>query len=226
MRAIKPIMNSLLVKLFLSVFIIIGPLIVVHIVNNYYAIEVIRSQVAQSNRNMLNIYMDQIDKGLEGVGKYIYQMTQNNSDLSFLQYNETLDSNDYEEAKIRLFNSITNQSYLYTSIDSIFIYSEANKDLLFTQNSSDNYFDRYKARDEIYQLLEKHPEELSEGRWNIWKGAKNYYLIQYYNVNGVYVGAWVNMDKLITPFKYIDFGDTGRALLATSNLEPITNKTF
>ncbi|MEH7545820.1 two-component system sensor histidine kinase YesM [Neobacillus bataviensis] len=226
MRKIKPIINSLLFKLFLSVFLIIGPLIVVHIVNNYYAVEVIRSQVAQSNKNMLNIYMDQIDKGLEGVGKYIFQITQNNTDLYFLQYNENLDPNDYEEAKIRLFNSITNQSYLYTSIDSIFIYSEAYKDLLFTQNSSDNYFARYEARDEIYQLLEKHPEELSEGRWNIWKGAKDYYLIQFYNVDGVYVGAWVNMDKLITPFKYIDFGDTGRALLATSNLEPITNKTF
>ncbi|MEH7418043.1 histidine kinase [Neobacillus drentensis] len=226
MRSIKPIFNSLLLKLFLSVFFIIGPLIVVHIVNNYYAVEVIRSQVAQSNKNMLNIYMDQIDKGLEGVGKYIFQMTQNNTDLYFLQYNATLDPNDYEEAKIRLFNTITNQSYLYTSIDSIFIYSKAYNDLLFTQNSSDDYFARYEARDEIYQLLEKHPEELSEGRWNIWKGKSNYYLIQYYNVNGVYVGAWVNMDKLITPFKYIDFGDTGRALLATSNLEPITNKTF
>ncbi|MCM3725796.1 histidine kinase [Neobacillus cucumis] len=226
MRTIKPIINSLLFKLFLSVFLIIGPLIVVHIVNNYYAVEVIRSQVAQSNKNMLNIYMDQIDKGLDGAGKYIFQMTQNNTDLYYLQYNDALDPNEYEEAKIRLFNTITNQSYLYTSIDSIFIYSEAYKDLLFTQNSSDNYFERYEARDEIYQLLEKHPEELSEGRWNIWKGAKDYYLIQFYNVDGVYVGAWVNMDKLITPFKYIDFGDTGRALLATSNLEPITNKTF
>ncbi|WP_160720486.1 sensor histidine kinase [Bacillus sp. USDA818B3_A] len=226
MSKIKPIFNSLLFKLFLSVFLIIGPLIVVHIVNNYYAVEVIRSQVAQSNKNMLNIYMDQIDKGLDGVGKYIFQITQDNTDLYFLQYNETLDSNNYEEAKIRLFNTITNQSYLYTSIDSIFIYSEAYKDLLFTQNSSDDYYARYAARDEIYQLLEKHPEDLIEGRWNIWKGAEDYYLIQYYNVNGVYVGAWVNMDKLITPFKYIDFGDTGRALLATSNFKPITNKAF
>jgi len=226
MWKMKPIFNSLLFKLFFSVLFIICPLIVVHIVNNYYAVEVVRSQVAQSNKNMLNIYMDQIDKGLDGAGKYIFQMTQNNTDLYYLQYNDSLDSNDYEEAKIRLFNTITNQSYLYTSIDSIFIYSEAYKDFLFTQNSSEDYFGRYEARDEIYQLLEKKPNELREGTWNIWRGKKNYYLIQYYNVNGVYVGAWVNMDKLITPFKYIDFGDTGRALLATSNFKPITNKAF
>ncbi|MBT2700947.1 histidine kinase [Bacillus sp. ISL-40] len=226
MGKMKLVFNSLLFKLFLSVFLIIGPLIVVHIVNNYYAVEVIRSQVAQSNKNMLNIYMDQIDRNLEGVGNYIFQITQNNTDLYFLQYNETIDPNDYEEAKIRLFNSITNQSYFYTAIDSIFIYSDAYKDFLFTQKSADNYFERYEARDEIYQMFEKNPEQLREGKWNIWKGAKNYYLLQYYKVDGVYVGAWVNMDKLITPFKYIDFGDTGRALLATSDLKPITNKKF
>ncbi|SMQ72065.1 two-component system, sensor histidine kinase YesM [Bacillus sp. OV166] len=226
MGKMKLVFNSLLFKLFLSVFLIIGPLIVVHIVNNYYAVEVIRSQVAQSNKNMLNIYMDQIDRSLEGVGNYIFQTTQNNTDLYFLQYNETIDPNDYEEAKIRLFNSITNQSYFYTAIDSIFIYSDAYKDFLFTQKSGDNYFERYEARDEIYQLFEKNPEQLREGKWNIWKGAKNYYLLQYYKVDGVYVGAWVNMDKLITPFKYIDFGETGRALLATSDLKPITNKKF
>lgn len=226
MGKMKLVFNSLLFKLFLSVFLIIGPLIVVHIVNNYYAVEVIRSQVAQSNKNMLNIYMDQIDRSLEGVGNYIFQITQNNTDLYFLQYNETIDPNDYEEAKIRLFNSITNQSYFYTAIDSIFIYSDAYKDFLFTQKSADNYFERYEARDEIYQLFEKNPEQLREGKWNIWKGAKNYYLLQYYKVDGVYVGAWVNMDKLITPFKYIDFGETGRALLATSDLKPITNKKF
>ncbi|MEH7482075.1 histidine kinase [Neobacillus drentensis] len=226
MGKMKLVFNSLLFKLFLSVFLIIGPLIVVHIVNNYYAVEVIRSQVAQSNKNMLNIYMDQIDRSLEGVGNYIFQTTQNNTDLYFLQYNETIDPNDYEEAKIRLFNSITNQSYFYTAIDSIFIYSDAYKDFLFTQKSGDNYFERYKARDEIYQSFEKNPEQLREGKWNIWKGAKNYYLLQYYKVDGVYVGAWVNMDKLITPFKYIDFGETGRALLATSDLKPITNKKF
>ncbi|PGY10682.1 sensor histidine kinase [Bacillus sp. AFS031507] len=226
MGKMKLVFNSLLFKLFLSVFLIIGPLIVVHIVNNYYAVEVIRSQVAQSNKNMLNIYMDQIDRSLEGVGNYIFQITQNNTDLYFLQYNETIDPNDYEEAKIRLFNSITNQSYFYTAIDSIFIYSDAYKDFLFTQKSADNYFERYEARDEIYQLFEKNSEQLREGKWNIWKGAKNYYLLQYYKVDGVYVGAWVNMDKLITPFKYIDFGETGRALLATSDLKPITNKKF
>lgn len=226
MRSIQPIFNSLLFKLFFSVLFIIGPLIVVHIVNNYYANEVIRSQVAQSNKNMLNVYMDQIDRGLQGVGHYVFQITQNNTDLYYLQYNETYDQNDYEEAKIRLFNTITNQSYFYTAIDSIFIYSTAYKDFIHTQNSTGTYIDYFTAKEEIIHLLENRPEELSQGRWNIWKGKNNYYLLQYVKVDGVYVGAWVNMDKLIKPFKYIDFGETGRALLATPELTPITHKTF
>ncbi|MEH7744924.1 two-component sensor histidine kinase, partial [Neobacillus drentensis] len=117
MKPLKPIFNSLMFKLFLTIFLIIGPLIIFHIINNYYANAVIRSQVAQSNKNMLSIYMDQIDKSLEGVGNYIFQLSAN-TDLYFLQYHENFDRNDYEEAKIRLFNSINNQSYFYTAIDS------------------------------------------------------------------------------------------------------------
>ncbi|MEH7494026.1 sensor histidine kinase [Neobacillus niacini] len=222
----KPIYHSLLFKLFLSVFLIIGPLIIVHIVNNYYAVEVIRNQVAQSNKNMLNVYMNQIDQSLDGVENYIYQITNTNTDLYYLEFNETLEKNDYELAKLRLFQSINNQAYFYPSIDSIFIYSSAYDDFLNTQKFADNYIERLAAAEEIKRLLKENPEQISAGRWNIWKGDKENYLLNFIKVEDVYVGAWVNMDKLILPFKYIDFGDTGRALLATSDNQPLTNKEF
>lgn len=225
MGRMKQIFNSLMFKLFLTIFLIIGPLIIVHIINNYYANEVIRNQVAQSNKNMLDIYIDQIDKSLEGVGNYIFQLSAN-TDLYFLQYHENFDLNDYEEAKIRLFNSINNQSYFYTSIDSIFLYSSSYNDFLNTKKNDVHFSERMYATEEIQNLLQKKPENLTEGKWNLWKGQKNYYLLYYLNIDGVYVGAWVNMDNLVKPFKYIDFGETGRAMLATSELQPITNKSF
>jgi two-component system, sensor histidine kinase YesM len=225
MGRMKQIFNSLMFKLFLAIFLIIGPLIIVHIINNYYANEVIRNQVAQSNKNMLNIYMDQIDKSLEGVGNYIFQLSAN-TDLYFLQYHENFDHNDYEEAKIRLFNSINNQSYFYTAIDSIFLYSSSYKDFFNTKKNDVNFSERMNATEEIHALLENKSKNLIEGKWNLWKGKKNYYLLYYLNIDGVYVGAWVNMNNLIKPFKYIDFGETGRAMLATSELQPITNKDF
>jgi two-component system, sensor histidine kinase YesM len=226
MRTIKPILNSLVFKLFLCITLIIGPLMVVHIIYTHYAVEVIRNQVAQSNQNMLNIYMNQIDQSLEGVSNYIFNLSQNNTDLYYMQYNENFELNDYEEAKIRLFHSIANQSNFYTAIDSIFIYSSAYKDFINTQKFADTFLERDSAREEIRQLIADPPEQVMEGSWNIWKGAKNYYLLQYFNVNGVYIGAWVNMERLIKPFKYIDFGETGQALLTTSELIPITNQKF
>jgi len=226
MRPIKFFLNSLMFKLFLNVIFIIGPLILVHIIYNYYAVDVTRNQVVQSNKNMLNIYIDQIDRSLDGASKYIFQMTQNNTDLYYLQNNETVDPNDYELAKTRLFNLITYQSYLYTAIDSVFIYSTANKDFINTGSSTETFLDHFKAKDEIRQLLETKPNMMPKGKWNIWKVGNQNYLLQYVEVDGVYVGAWVNMDKLITPFKYIDFGENGRALLATSDLTPITNMKF
>jgi two-component system, sensor histidine kinase YesM len=226
MRTIKPILRSLLFKLFLSVFLIIGPLIVVLIVNTYYSVTVLISQVSQSNKNMLNIYLDQIDRNLEGVGNYIFQISQNNPDISLLQYNENIDPNYYELAKIRLFDSISSQSNFYNTIDSIFIYSTTHKDFMNTPNYADTYPERKEAREEIHHLIDNKKNQLSEGKWTIWKGKDHYYMLYILKNEDVYVGAWVNMDKLVKPFKYVDFGETGRALLATSDLSPISNKKF
>ncbi|MCH1624364.1 sensor histidine kinase [Ferdinandcohnia quinoae] len=226
MKQLKPIFNSLLFKLFLSVVLIIGPLIIIHIVNNYYAVQVIRSQVAQSNNNMLNLYIDQIDNSLEGVGNYIFQLNANNTDLYYLQENESFDLNEYEEAKLRLFYAIGSQSEFYPTIDSIFIYSSTYDDFMNTQNYADSYTHRLEEKTEIIQVLRDKPDQVSEGKWSIVKGENNYYLLYYLTTDRVKVGAWVNMDKLIQPFKYIDFGENGRAFLTNSEFQPITSRNF
>jgi two-component system, sensor histidine kinase YesM len=225
-QEMKQVFNSLLFKLFLSVFFIIGPLIIVHIVNNYYAVEVIRSQVAQSNKNMLNLYLDQIDTSLDGVGDYIFQIYTKNTDLYYLQEDPSVNQNDYQEAKLRLFYDIGIQSYFYPTIDSIFIYSAVYDEMINTQNSADSYSQRNAEKMEITQLLRHKPEQIIEGKWSIWRGEKNYYLLYYLTTDDVTVGAWVNMDKLIKPFKYLDFGENGRAILTTSSFQPITSKGF
>ncbi len=226
MQTAKPFWNSLVFKLFFGLFIIIVPLVVVHIINSFYAVQVIKSQVAQSNKNMLNIYMDQIDQSLDGVGNYIFQLSEGNGDLLYLQENIASDYNEYLEAKLRLYQSIASQSNFYTTIDAIFIYSNVYKDMIYTQKFGDSYIERYTTVREMTRLFEEGPVHLSYGRWMVFEGEYQHYLLHVIKNGDVYVGAWVNMEKLIYPFKHIDFGESGRALITTSNNVPVTHQEF
>jgi two-component system, sensor histidine kinase YesM len=225
MKTIKPFWNSLVFKLLLGVILIIVPLIVVQIINSFYAVRILTSQVTQTNKNMLNIYMNQIDESLEGVTKYIYQLS-TESDLLYLQPNVASDYNEYTEAKLRLFQAISTQSNFYTTIDSTFIYASHYNEIIHTQKYGNSYLDRFTTVSEIINLLEEGYPQQSNGRWIIHQGSEKHYLLHVIQNGDVYVGAWVNMESLISPFKYIDFGETGMAVLTTADNEPITNKSF
>ncbi|MBU7591210.1 sensor histidine kinase [Metabacillus halosaccharovorans] len=226
MRKIKPVFNSLLFKLFLAVFAVIGPLLIVLVVNQYYSVSVIRNQVAQSNKNMLNIYMGEIDRNLEIVEKYLYQLSQDNSDLAYYQSREQHDFNEFLQAKLRLNNTLQSNADFYGAIDSVFVYTSAYDDFLNTQTFGSDLLERDSAKDEILQFIRTKPEPLQYGHWRILEGKDRNYLLYYIKNENIYVGAWVDIDKLIIPFKHLDFGDTGRALIANSSFAPLTSIWF
>src|SRR5690625_2709667 len=216
--------NSLVIKLLSIIMLILLPLIVIHIVNNYYSVEVIRNQVVQSNKNMLNLHMNQIDYSLQGVGNYVYQLSESD-DLIYYQSNINVDYNEYLKAKIRLYNKMSSQSHFYTTIDSIFIYSTSYEDMIYTHFGSD-IMERELITNEVQKKIENEPEELSDNHWSIWKGKDQYYLFYIVKKEDVYMGAWVIMEQLVTIFKFIDFDDTGRALITTADYTTITETEF
>src|SRR5690625_3519742 len=115
MKRKKTFWNSLVVKLLLSICLILLPLVVIHIINNYYSVKVIRNQVVLSNKNLLNLHMNQIDYSLQGVGNYVYQLSEND-DLIFYQSSADVDYNEFLKAKLRLYNTISSQAHFYTTI--------------------------------------------------------------------------------------------------------------
>lgn len=220
----KKLRNSLFFKLFLSVCIIILPLIIIHIVSNYYSLKVIRNQVVQSNKNMLNLHMNQIDSNLHGVRNFLFQLSQDD-DLTFYQSDENIDENSYLKAKLRLHNTISNHSNFYTTIDSIFIYSIPNDDMIYTGFGS-NYLEKLGVIEEINNKLKFDSDNLVNNHWNLWQADDKYYLFYITKNEDYYIGAWMNMEKLVTPFKFIDLGESGRTIVSTSDHLPITEKEF
>jgi hypothetical protein len=81
MRKMKLWLNSLRFKLFSGLLFTIVPLIIVLLIINHYSAQVVRNQVAQSNKNMLSLYMGQIDRNLQEVDNFLINLSQTNLDL-------------------------------------------------------------------------------------------------------------------------------------------------
>ncbi len=223
MRQLRSLTNSLRFKLFATILLFMVPLIVVILVNDHYSVQVVRNQVAQSNKNLLSLYMNQIDSNLSDIDNYLFNLSERNTDLLQLEYPGNKGTNEYSLAKLRLYNDLKSEIEYYKTIDMFFLYSSANDDALMAGSSDygDTFEERAAVQDEIRKLLASDLSAVDYEKWHVWNSASGYYLYHLVRTGNVYVGAWVSADKLMTPLYLMDFGEDGGALLATNELEPM-----
>ncbi|GAA3411218.1 sensor histidine kinase [Paenibacillus hodogayensis] len=207
--------KSIRFKLMFGVLIITVPLIGLLISNNLYAIQVVRNQVTQSNMNMLSLYMGQIDASLREVDHYLYALAAMDTDLLPLDKPDTGNTDAYNIAKIALSNKMTSDVHSYKSIDSFLIYSRVNDDMIMTDNMSLTYEYRKNMEGQIKQWLKTLEEErvYSDDRWHAYRMGDDYFLYHLVKAGQVYVGAWVNVNKIMVPLNLIHLGEQGRAIL-------------
>ncbi|CAM4226185.1 histidine kinase [Paenibacillus alkaliterrae] len=222
MLRIKPVVNSLRFKFFAAVLVIFVPLVTILIVNNFYSVDVVRNQVAQSNKNMLSLYKDQIDRNLEEVDKYLANTLESDLNVLDLEFPKEADEDRYNIAKISLYNMMREDLGYYPILDAFFVYSEPNRDLVM-QSSMDTYESREAARNEILEMIELNARTIDYARWHLWEGESDYYLFHLLKSGNVYMGAWMSSDKLMVPLNLIDLGESGVALITTDNNEPISH---
>ncbi|WP_372662346.1 sensor histidine kinase [Cohnella sp.] len=223
MRRFKQFINSLRFKFFTVVLVIFVPLITVLIINNYYSVEVVRNQVAQSNKNMLSLYMDQIDRNLEEIDKYLFNTLGSNLSLLDLELQKSVDEDRYNIAKLSLFNTLRNDAAYYPILDSFFIYSEPNRDIIVTQNAVNTYESREMGKNEMLKMIEQSAQMINYSRWHLWRGEQEYYLFHLIKSGNVYIGAWISSNKLMVPLNLINLGESGAALITTDKHEPISH---
>jgi len=223
MRSVRHIVNSLSIKLFVAIVLIMVPLVTMLIIINNYAVHVVRNQVAQSNKNLLTLYMERIDQNLTETDNYLFDLSERNTDVLDLELYGNGDENEYTKAKLRLYNSIRNEISYYPSMDLFFFYSEQRKELITIQKSVSDYNESALVEDEIQRLLQGNVSRYNNTNWYVWQGKQDYYLFHLVKSGNVYVGSWLNVKKLIIPLQYLDFGESGAALVATDQLEPMTH---
>lgn len=214
--------GSLRFKLILSVLIMTGPLLTMLIYNNFYAIDVVREQVADSYKNMLTLYMNQIDSGLNDVDAYMNSML-SGIDLVSLDQAET--DADYYDSKVYLFNKLSKDIPLYDSLSSFFVYADKRKDLMDVNKTQNLTFEE---KDHIQQYVSDLIRSASipsnsTQRWHYARIGQNDYFIDIVRSGSVYLGGLVRTDQLLAPLQTLQIGEGGGVLLANDKGEPITD---
>lgn len=213
--------NSIRFKLLAWLAIVMLPLIVFLIYNGYYAIRVVHNQVALSYKNMISMYMNQIDNNLDTVDSYLGNLEALNTDLQIMVNSKN--ENEYYLSKVRLNNKISQDITMYRTIGSMFIYSVSRQDFI----EIDNYGQAYDVKGYIKEYLIKRCMEYEKSDisrtmgWYPQKVGQDYYLFRILKVDDVYIGGWINVEKLLEPMNMTDVQKNGTALFSTAQGEPM-----
>lgn len=215
--------NSIRFKVVAGLLLVTVPLLALLLYSNFYSIRVVHNQVALSNKNLISLYMGQIDDRLEDTDRNLMSIM--TSDYGLRSMDTPNSENEYQLAKFSLSQRLSNDLLLTESTDGLFIYSVSRQDLLDISRGAVEYSERNLVEQYLYGYLGKGPlpSEFSEHRWAVHQIGQDHYALRILRSGDVYIGAWVNVRTLLIPLHLIDLGEEGRALFITQAGEPMVS---
>jgi two-component system sensor histidine kinase YesM len=199
------IKQSLRFKLIIGFIVITVPLVGLMLYNNYYASNTIREQVAESNKNSMILYSQQIEAALNKETNFLYNVAVEDPNLAELPQ-LLRDSTDYYLTKARVLNTFTRYHRFDNSVDFQFVYSLQNRDL-FTTPIKDSSYERLTAIrltiDNIVKSVKPDSDFFRE--WRAVEYIKGKYaLIRLVNTgDDLYLGAFIELENLVIPLDII-----------------------
>ncbi|WP_338553134.1 histidine kinase [Paenibacillus sp. KS-LC4] len=212
--------RTLRFKLLFGFLLLVIPIVSFMIYNNLYAINVVRNQVAQSNKNLISLYMGQIDRNLEDVEKYLFNIAAMETGLLVLEQPREQNPDSYLFEKIQLRNQLSNELPNYKWMDMFFIYSPRNDDLMSVFGVAPDYVTRTEMEKDIVDNIKLAKKPLQKD-WFVQHMADSDYLVNVIQYGDIYIGAMGNVDQLMVPLHLIDLGEKGRAFLTDDRMKPI-----
>jgi two-component system sensor histidine kinase YesM len=197
------------------------PLVVLLVWNNVYAMKVVQSQVATSNKNLLELYMNQIDTVLVDIEKYIYKTAYDSDLISLGAYGK--DDPEAYIAKVRTLNDMFLNLNYYKDADVFFIYN-SNLDGLSLASQQHLPFDSKELiKLKLEQLMGDSSKTDIFRSWILINQDGHYSLVRVVNTGyDTYVGAWVDINKLMIPLNLLDLGEDRQALFLSKDGRSLT----
>ncbi|WP_207659284.1 sensor histidine kinase [Anaerobacterium chartisolvens] len=197
------------------------PFVMLLAYNNFYAINAIREQVAASNKNVVGLYLNQIDSNLSEIDKYLADLAGTDTDISQIESYSNEDESVL--ANVRLKIKISKDILLYKYIDGLFIYSMPKREFILAKNGADysNAFNDPKTS--IKNIIERnpHPNSFFAEGWMVEQVDEKYYFVRILKKGNTYVGSWIEADQLLAQINDGNFGVNGISVFVTEHGEPM-----
>ncbi|QGQ97160.1 HAMP domain-containing protein [Paenibacillus psychroresistens] len=224
---------SLRAKLIIGFCAVTIPMFILLMYNNYYAMKVVRTQVGQSNKNLLSMYMNQMDSTFEAIDNYLYTFILKDfglgdySDLALFSQNNS-DNNEYFLAKVRLQNKLNMDLNNFKNANMFFVYSLKDHDLLSTSFlGSEIEKLQSVSKDLILYMLENEAKEFKDNRWKLIRSGGEAALIRLVRTEfDQIIGAWIDVSNLMVPLNYLNLGQQGQAIIVSNEGVPLTRVTI
>ncbi|GAA3404531.1 sensor histidine kinase [Paenibacillus hodogayensis] len=217
--------SSLGFKLIGGFLVVIIPLSVLLIYNNFYAIHVVRNQVAYTYADLTALYMKQVDQSLSIADDYLYDLIVRETDLLLLDSVRSEDDTDYHFAKVRLLNRLSSDITNYRYLDSFFVYSQSNGEYISSRRPSGN-FERSELIKEALIGRISHPVSSDNEEWLTMEIGGTDYMVRIVRTGNVYVGAWMGIEHFAEPLQQIDTGRNGKTFFVSGDGRPIGAQSY
>ncbi|MGU3470040.1 sensor histidine kinase [Paenibacillus sp. D51F] len=205
---------TLRTRLIIGFAVVTAPLVILLLWNNLYSTTVVRSQVAQSNRSLLTMYMNDMDKVLEEIQNYLFKTAEQNRDLLSLSQNDR-GGWDYYRAKTQMAADLGVNSNYYEAADVLFAYSSKYDDLFVSQQQSVSFQRKREIQRRLHEILKAGAGAATPfSGWTVTELNGSYALVRIVDTGyGSAAGAWVDLDRLMRPLHALGESGKGEALL-------------
>ena len=220
--------RSLSFKLFVIISTVMISLLALLVYNDYYAITVVHNQVADSYRNMMSFYMQQIDQELDDVSTYFSYLELTNTDFQLIEYTDLTDGT-YTLARIRLHDQINKEIKKFKSIGLVYFFSANRQDLLEVNVSGWSIEQR-----EIIRAFVTGTElesavalgDTPQPKWHVEKINQTNYLLRTLKFKDIYICSVCDLQNLLAPLNTKEMGENSTSLFVTDKGEPLMNEQF
>lgn len=209
---LSAVSHSIGFRLYATTFLCVLPIIFFLFFNNSYAIGVVRTQVAKSEKSNIALYMSRIDSGLRNAQLLLVNIAANDSHFQTLKYVKDQDSRTM--AKIALINTLSNYIMIDDTIDMFYVHPSKGDHLITVGNAGNDentvlYFQNY---------LNNLPDgQLLSNQWKMVNVRGDYYLFLAIRYGTADIGAWTKVKNLLDPVRQAQAGKKGTFLFADEN---------
>ena len=204
--------HSIGFKLYATTFLCVLPIVFFLFFNNSYAIGVVHSQVARSEKSNIALYMGQIDSGLHNAQLLLINIAANDSNFQVLKYEQDQDARTM--AKVGLMNTLSNYIMIDNAVDTFYVYPDKKDSLITVSNADED--------ESTVDYFQKYLDDLPDGvllsnQWEMMNVQGTYYLFLAIRYGTADIGAWVKVSNLLYPVRHAQAGTKGTFLFADSS---------